>query len=108
MIHLLLVVALAAGFVTQGVQVAGMGAKMAMTASTMPMPNGCDGCSGDDNPCASSGACSVACGNTLAPPLVTASLDLLPARAEEPAATPTPAGWRAPPDPHPPRPTILS
>ncbi|KAB2916389.1 MAG: hypothetical protein F9K29_11635 [Hyphomicrobiaceae bacterium] len=107
-VHLLLVVALAVGFMAQGVQAADMGAKMTMTSDTMPMPGGCDGCSGDDNPCASLGACSMACGNILALAVVNAAVALLPASSNEPPAVRPLAGWSAPPDPHPPRPAILS
>jgi hypothetical protein len=108
LINLLLVVALAAGFVTQGVQAADMRAKMTMTAGAMPTPHGCDGCSGDDNPCASLGGCSMTCGNILALPVANAAVDLLHAGSREPAAVLPLAGWSAPPDPHPPRPAILS
>lgn len=108
LVHLLLAVALVAGVVVQGVQAADMGAKMAMTSSAMSMALGCDDCSGDDNPCASSAACFMACGNVLALPVVTAAVDPRPACSEAPASVLLRTGWQAPPDPHPPRSSIPS
>lgn len=108
LINLLLVVALTAGLVVQGVQATNMGAKMTMAAGTMPIPDGCDGCSGDDNSCASVGGCSMACANILALPVIFAAVALLRARSAEPAAVLPRAGRNVLPDPHPPRPAILT
>jgi hypothetical protein len=107
-VHLLLAVALVTGVVTQGVHAADMSAKMAVANSGMPMPDSCGGCCGDDSSCASSGVCSVACGHIPALPVAGVRLHPVPLHSGEPGAVLTRVGWSAPPDPYPPRPTIMS
>jgi hypothetical protein len=107
--NLLLVVALAAGLVSHGVQAADMAAKMSMAAaSAMPMSGKCDGCSGDGKGCMSSGTCSLICATVFALPVAGAVIELFPLVSEESAAISARAGWNSPPDPYPPRPTNLS
>ncbi len=109
LLNLLLVVALAAGLVSHGVQAADMAAKMSMDAgSTMPMSGKCDGCGGEGKDCMSPGTCSLICGTVFALPATSPVFHVLPAAPGEFAAIPAGVGWNSPPDPYPPRSTILS
>jgi hypothetical protein len=106
--------ALATGLVAHSVPASEMGVKAAamagMTADMapdMPMSGHCDGC-GDDQKAVTSGACAAFCGSVVSLPLVpvifgTISVDVLGHSAGR-----TLTGHADPPDPYPPRPTILS
>ena len=106
---LLLTLALAVGFAVHGVQAAHMSAKMAaasMAAATpdTPMPDGCGGCDDDGKAPA---VCSAVCAGVVAvlPVLVTVrALDIAPRYSP---VTDGGAGLRGPPDPFPPRPSVL-
>ncbi|MGH6701841.1 MAG: hypothetical protein ACRECG_00295 [Bradyrhizobium sp.] len=85
-----------------------MATKMTTAAANdLPMPGGCSGCSGDDQ--GMSMACFAVCGS-----VAVAILPVAPAIAAVGLVSPsTPpvaaiAGHHGPPDPYPPRPTILS
>ena len=86
-----------------------MSVKMAtMAASDAPTPDKCDGCgSGGDG--TSSGVCSAYCTAAAAALLPDGiSFKVLRERTAPYVTPPTGAGWSVPPDPYPPRPTILS
>jgi hypothetical protein len=96
-----------------GVHATDMSIKMAATAKMttatgdVPMPGGCNGCGGDDHGM-SAAACFAVCGGAIAilpsVPLVAAvTLVSLPA-----AQAVSVAGLHGPPEPYPPRPTILT
>lgn len=110
LIAVFLSLALMVGSGLQVVQASDMAAKMTTATATMddmPMPGGCSGCSGDDQGMPM--ACFAVCGST-----VVAILPSVPAIAAVVLVSPsTPpiasiAGHHGPPDPYPPRPTILS
>jgi hypothetical protein len=103
---LLLALALAVGGTLNVVQAADMSAKMAVSETSMPMPNGCNGCGGDDQ--GMTPGCFALCGTMVAVlpavPLVAAGT-LVSSTATGTTAI---AGLHGPPDPYPPRPAILS
>lgn len=122
-VHLALAVTLAVGLAAQGARAAGVGGKadnrahamaahMSMAAvGGMPMCNKCDACkngSCKDDGCVSSGACSAYCSSFAALPVFDAIVE--PTISESAANAPLPfqLGWDPPPDPYPPRSTILS
>jgi hypothetical protein len=76
-------------------------------SSDMPMPGKCNGCAGHEKGVAPA-ACSAFCGAVIAIPLVTVALDAVPAETLKPTAALGAIGRADPPDPYPPRPTILS
>lgn len=85
-----------------------MAGKMVMTsADDMAMPSGCNGCGGDDQGMPTT--CFAVCGNG-----VFAILPVAPAIAKIVSVSPLApsvasiAGYHGPPDPYPPRFTILS
>lgn len=111
---LLAALVLVAGLVTHGFGGPDMIVKSAMTAaSDMPMPNDipmpgkCNGCAGDDNGVAQA-ACSAFCGAVIALPSAAAVLDAVPISILDLSAGVAVTGHADPPDPYPPRPTILS
>jgi hypothetical protein len=108
---------------TQGIRAMGLAAKaskhteatatdMAMVGTTAtPMCDKCDRCKNGrckGDRCMSSGACAACCCSLPALPAVSALLPIplceLPTRTLEASRS----GWADPPDPHPPRTTILS
>lgn len=98
--------ALATGSVLQAAQTAGTDLQMALAGSDGPETPACDGCCGDDT---GSAKCNMDCTVHL--------LGLVPSDGFAPIALsaalyPWPglnlAGQSRPPDPHPPRPSILS
>ena len=102
---LLLVLALVVGSVTQGVQASDMALKMATATMDMPMPGGCNGCSGDDPGMLA--ACSAVCGIAAVLPLVptvAGAISVAPPAARAISV----AGLHGPPDPYPPKSSILS
>lgn len=101
---LLFTLALVVGFAAHGVQAAHMSATMAAAATHAPMPDGCDGCDKDGKAAPS---CSTLCAGLVA---------LLPAASMVETVKMTPrysdvsvsgVGLCGPPDPFPPRPTVL-
>jgi hypothetical protein len=99
---------LAAGLVAHGFAGQEMVVKSAMTAAgDMPMPGKCDGCAGDEKGVAPA-ACSAFCGAVIAVPSVADVSDAVPSDTLGPSAGATVTGHADPPDPYPPRPTILS
>lgn len=102
---LVLALTLAVGLATHGVKAAQMSAQTAAAAMSAPMPDGCDACDqdGDTMP-----ACAALCAAMIAvlplpPDLVSA------ARAPaHPVLVLRTTGLRGPPDPFPPKPSILS
>jgi hypothetical protein len=122
-LHLALALTLAVGLAAQSARAAGMTAKtnnrtdtmaaqMSIAAAgSMPMCDKCDACKNGSckgDGCTSSGTCSAYCGN-LAALLVFGSVVAIFV-AEPRAIGPFrfQMGWAAPPDPYPPRTTILS
>jgi len=117
---LMLALALAGGLVVHGFAGPEMALKSTIAAKStmasagdvpmstdMPMPGKCNGCAGDEKGVASA-ACSAFCVTLIALPSVAAVLDVVPAEALDPAVESHATGHADPPDPYPPRPTILS
>jgi hypothetical protein len=111
---LLAALVLTLGLVTHGFASASMPLKAGVTAATdvpmsgdMPMPGKCNGCAGDEKGMVPS-ACSVFCSTAIASPSLPPLLDAVPIETLRPATEPNMTGRVAPPDPHPPRPTILN
>jgi hypothetical protein len=106
-VALLLAVTLVVTGTVNSVQAADMTVKMTAVATDMPMPGGCNGCSGDDHGLSST-SCFTLCGG------VTAILQPVPLVAAEtlisspPSPTTGVVGLHGPPDPYPPRPISLS
>jgi hypothetical protein len=105
---------LAVGLVAHGFASPQMAVKSAATAAAgmhmsgdMPMRGPCDGCAGDEQG-AALGACAAFCGAVIAVPAVAAIFAALPIDTLGPSATPIVMGHADPPDPYPPRTTILS
>ena len=104
----LLALALAAGLVAYGFNAPTMGRKMiAAAASDMSMSSKSDGCLGKSDSMSST-ACSLFYCSMTSLPLVIAVLDSPPADLPCGSVASTLAGHSDPPDPHPPRPAILS
>lgn len=104
----LLILSLAVGPAVNSVHASSMGAKMAVTAaSDTQSPGKCDGCAGGKNGVAPV-LCSVYCAGVTAAPLDVARIDFLPVEIFGRLATRQLAGLQVPPDPYPPRPTVLS
>ncbi len=104
----LLALTFVVGLVPHGMRSADAGVKMIMTAAgDMPMSGKCDGC-GDDQKAMTSAACSAYCGGFLAVPLAGVIFELASAETFEGFAGPPADGHAVPPDPYPPRPTVLS
>jgi hypothetical protein len=111
---LLSALVLAVGLVTHGFAGTDMVVKFSMTAAAdmpkandMPMSGKCDGCAGDEQGVAPA-ACSAFCGAVIAAPSVAAVFDAVPIGTLGPSAGAIVPGHADPPDPYPPRPTILS
>jgi hypothetical protein len=111
---LLSALVLAFGLVTHGFAGPDIVVKSTMAAaidmpmsSGMPMSGKCDGCAGDEKGVAPV-ACSAFCGAVIATPSVAAAFIAVPIDTLGPLAEAIVAGHADPPDPYPPRPTILS
>ena len=104
----LVTLALAFGPGAGSVHASSMGAKMAMAASSAThSPSKCDDCGAKGG--MSGGACSVNCsGLTALFSADNAVFDRLPVETRGPYDTRHRTGHADPPDPYPPRPTILS
>lgn len=82
--------------------------KMVMAAATdMPMSGKCDGCRDDQNGIASA-ACSVHCGSSVVLPVMGTVFEAVPIETSGHFAGPNLTGYTAPPNPYPPKPSILS
>lgn len=110
----LMALVLAVGLVTHGFGGPDMIVKSDMTAasempmsSDMPMQGKCDGCAGDEKGVAPA-ACSAFCGAVISVPLVAVVLYAVPIETLRPTAALGATGYADPPDPYPPRSTILS
>ncbi len=109
----LMALVLAVGLAMHGFGGSDLMIKSVMTAAgDMPMSSDspmqkCDGCAGDEKGVAPA-ACSAFCGAVIALPLQAATLDAVPAETLSPMAGPDSIGRADPPEPYPPRPTILS
>lgn len=105
---LLLALALTAGWMSHGVRAADMGVKMAVAAaSDMPISGKCDGCGGGHDSM-QAGTCFAYCGPVSALPSAPAVCDVLPVDTVQYRPVLPGTGWGAPPDPYPPRPSVLS
>jgi hypothetical protein len=76
-------------------------------SSDMPMPGKCNGCAGNEKGVAPA-ACSAFCGAVIALPMMAVVLYAVPVETLNPTAGPAAIGHATPPDPYPPRTTILS
>jgi hypothetical protein len=83
-----------------------MATEMPMTTD-MPMSGKCDGCAGQEKGM-SPAACSAFCGAVIAIPSVAVVFNTISIETLGPSAGPIVTGHADPPDPDPPRPTILS
>jgi hypothetical protein len=111
---LLAALVLAAGLVAHGFGGPDMAVKSTMSAasdmpmsSDMPMPGKCNGCAGNEKGVAPA-ACSAFCGAVIGLPSVVAVFDAVPIDTLGLSDGPIVTGHADPPDPYPPRPTILS
>lgn len=111
---LLMTLVLVIGLVTHGFGGPGVMLSSTMTlASDMsssggePMQGKCNGCAGDEKGVAPA-ACSAFCSAVAALPAPDVGLFAVPAETLTPTAGPDAIGWTRPPDPYPPRMTILS
>jgi len=101
-----LALTLAVGVSTPAVHASDMGVKMAAAAaSDMPMPCKCD-CGGNDKMSVTS--CSSQCSGIPAIQAPSLALDIVLVHVRIALATPPANGHTRPPDPYPPRPTILT
>ena len=109
---IVLSVALATGVAVRSVQalamdVAAPAATAAATTDTgMPMSGKCDGCAGDEK--AMAAACSGLCSGAVAVLPVVVTFDPISVETIDPSDTQAATGHAFPPDPYPPRPTVLS
>ena len=67
----------------------------------------CDGCGGGNDGCVAAGTCSLTCGSVFVQPAANAGVQLLIAVTGDLPAYLAWVSWNAPPDPYPPRPSIL-
>jgi hypothetical protein len=111
-VAVMLAVTFVVGLVPRGVRAADAGVKMAMVAATdMPTTGKCDGCCngcGDDQQAMASGACSAYCSDFVALPAMAIAVAVAPVETSWHAVGLIRAGHTIPPDPHPPKPVILS
>jgi hypothetical protein len=82
-------------------------ATAAMTTDTgKPMSGKCSGCAGDEK--AMAAACSALCGSAVAVLPLVVAFGPVSVETIGPSAAPAATGHAFPPDPYPPRPTVLS
>lgn len=98
----LLTLALVVGFAAHGVQAAHMGAAMAAAAMDPAMPDGCDGCAGDDK---APLACSAMCAGFVATVPAPVFVETIENKLQHDVVAVAGVGLRGPPDPFPPRPS---
>ncbi len=104
------ILALSLGLVAQGVVAAQMDAKMMTTAPAgemSPSSGGCDGCGGGDGGTPATG-CFAFCGGTVAVLPSVAPLKTVAVEQPNPIAVRSDPGRVGPPDPYPPRSSVLS
>ncbi len=111
---LLMALVLALGLGTHGLGGVDMIVKPTMTlASEMPSSGGepmqgkCNGCAGDEKGVVPT-ACSAFCSAIAVLPAADLGPFAVPAETLRPTAGPAAVGWTHPPDPYPPRTTILN
>ena len=100
-----LALTLAVGVSTHGVHASDMGVKMVAAASDMPMSGKCD-CGGNDK--MSVASCSSQCAGIPAIQAPSLALGIVLVGGYADIAAPSVTGHTRPPDPYPPRPTVLS
>jgi hypothetical protein len=106
-VTVLLALTFVVGAVPHGMRAADAGVKMIMTdTSDMPMSGMCKGCDADQK-AMNSAACSAFCGTFVALPLIGTAFELDSAEPFRAFAGPPVAGHNAPPDPHPPKSSVL-
>lgn len=101
----LLTLALVVGFAAHGVKAAHMGAAMAAVATDPAMPDGCGGCDGDGRAAL---ACSALCAGYVATVPVPVSVDAIENAFRHGIIAVAGVGLRGPPDPFPPKPSVLT
>lgn len=118
-VALLLAMALVVGLATHSVpaassvgKAADMTTGMSMDAAIdmpmdMPASGKCSGCAGEEKGMMPS-ACAAFCGSAVALPLMPAAFDTVPAATMWPPTRTLGTSHTGPPDPHPPKPVILS
>lgn len=103
----LLSVTLVIGLVAHSIQAIDMGLQAAaMADGDMPMPGKCNGCAGDEK--AMAAACFVYCSGVVAVPLAQSAFVSEAATVAWLFGGTIATGQADPPDPYPPKPTILS
>lgn len=111
LVVIVLSAALATGLVVRSVQALAMDIAMpaataaATTDTGMPMSGTCNGCAGDDN--AMAAGCSALCSGVVAVLPVVVAFGPVCVETIGPSAAPAAVGHAFPPDPYPPRPTVL-
>ena len=107
----MLALVLAVGLVAHGVGVVSAGSETTMTAAAdmpdMPTPNKCDGCAGDEKAMMPA-ACAAFCNNLIALSSEVVVFDTALIGTLWPSAEIVATGHTFPPDPHPPKPIVLS
>ncbi len=104
---LVLSVALATGLVVRTVQAAQMDVAAASRTADMPMHGMCDGCAGNEKAMPTAACAASFCSMAILAP-VTAVFAPVLAGVLEPVAESTVTGHAFPPDPYPPRSSVLS
>ncbi len=114
LVVIVLSVALSAGLVLRSAQAIAMdtmeppaaaAAATPDTAMPMPMPDKCDGCAGHEK---AMGGCSASCANFFALLPAVVGFVSVPVETVGPCVEASATGHAFPPDPYPPRPSILS
>lgn len=101
---LLFALALVVGFAAHGVQAAHMSAAMAAAAMDSPMPDGCDACDKDGKAVP---ACSAMCAGLVAVLPALPVVETVKIAARYAVESASGVGLRGPPDPFPPRSSVL-
>lgn len=112
MFALLMALVMAVGLATHGIGGPMIVNPTMIMASDMPSSGGpmqgkCNGCAADEKGVVPA-ACSAFCSAVAALPAANIDLFAVPAETLTPAVGPEVTGWTHPPDPYPPRTTILS
>src|SRR5258708_17961601 len=112
LVVIVLSVALSAGLVLRSAQAIAMdimtpaaAAAVATPDTAMPMPGKCDDCAGHEKAMA---GCSALCANVFALPPTVVGFVSVPVETVGPCGEASATGHPFPPDPYPPRPSILS
>ena len=106
-----LALSLAAGLVTHGVRAMELGSDIVIAAATgmpdMPMSGKCDGCAGDEKTTMPA-ACSAFCNSVIALPSEVVEFNAVLIGTMWPSIETIGIGHSYPPEPHPPKPIVLS